>query len=344
MASVRSVALLFLFQLLSTFGEEPSWIPDEKGATGAPPGNFSIYLLRQQWAPEWCCREPWHGWCPPIVTKPYRERLILHGLWPEYDDKRSNRTGHDISWPQWCGKFKDCKSDLVTVGLPKHCSIPQSDRNKYDAEWAVLAPAYPFNKEDLGHGWNCGDHEYAKHGTCTVLNSTVFLGEGIRLMSVMGTPRVVQENIGKRIRLADLQRAYNFEGSRGKEKAAAFSCTETDGRVTNFFSVTTCWSVDGGTGKPDKRIDCPGIVTRNEYSNNCIKAERVHIKGAIPGKCRAVTTKASGLYVFYICSALFGIVLLLAICARVIQQLCGMDELKEEDKLGTAYRKMYRSK
>ena len=48
-------------------------------------------------------------------------------------------------------------------------------------------------------------------------------------------------------------------------KTAAFSCS-ADG---NFFSVSTCWSINIATGRPYVRIDCPDTVLRNKYSNNC---------------------------------------------------------------------------
>ena len=60
----------------------PRWIPDEDGHTGALYNNFSVYVLRQQWPSEWCCREQTHGWCLDILSAPYRERMVLHGLWP----------------------------------------------------------------------------------------------------------------------------------------------------------------------------------------------------------------------------------------------------------------------
>ena len=82
----------------------------------------------------------------------------------------------------------------------------------------------------------------------------------------------------------------------GKTKATAFACSD-DG---NLFGVSTCWSVDGSTGRPLVRIDCPENVLRNKYSNNCIlnKDGMVYIRGAFPGQCKAPVGIPSGYHIF----------------------------------------------
>ena len=76
------------------------------------------------------------------------------------------------------------------------CSIPKVDRGILHQDWTNYAPGYPFNTEDASRGWNLGDHEYAKHGTCTNLTSLVYLKEGIRLMKLVKTPPKVYLNVG----------------------------------------------------------------------------------------------------------------------------------------------------
>ena len=314
------------------------WI-NPAGHTGASPGNFSVYLLRQQWAPEWCCEESWHGWCPNIGSETYRQSLILHGLWPEYGNKRSNLSDGGWCWPQWCGKFIDCKSQTVTVGLPKHCSLPKADRAKYDSEWKRLAPGYPFNKADLGRGWNLADHEFAKHGTCTSLNSSTYLGEQMRLMKLMPTPSVIEGNIGKSVHLYDLQEGYMFPGSKSSRTSVALACKE--GRL---FGVTTCWGVDTATGKVGPRIECPFSVLHDPYSNNCIKQEyrKIHIKGALPGKCGAHKTKPSGQKTFEVSAGILISVLSVTLFVRLLENVCC--DGGGGPKIGSPKKKIYRSK
>ena len=114
------------------FEPSPRWIPDEDGHTGALYNNFSVYILRQQWPSEWCCREQTHGWCLDILSAPYRERMVLHGLWPEYDDLQANTTRTHGYWPIFkrpSFDYKVCYSVGSTAGLPVECSIPKVDRD-----------------------------------------------------------------------------------------------------------------------------------------------------------------------------------------------------------------------
>eukprot|EP00943_MAST-04B_sp_MAST-4B-sp1_P003027 g3027.t1 len=317
----------------------PKWIPNENGRTGAPYGNFSMYILRQQWSAEWCCREQNHGWCLDILSAPYREKLVLHGLWPEYDNKHPNLTKYGY-WPQFCKRpdfnYKVCYSVSTTSNLPAECSIPQRDRELLKNEWGQYAPGYPLNTEDASRGWNLGDHEYAKHGTCTNLTSTKYLQEGIRLMKIMETPSIIYLNVGQSIKLSKLQYAYRYEDSVSGDytKAAAFSCSN-DG---NLFSVSSCWSVDRITGSPNYRIDCPEIVLRNKYSNNCIlnKNGIVNIRGAFPGVCKAPRGVPSGWHIFLISVIVFSTLFILACFIRMVRELCS-NQNNEDDERNAGY-------
>ena len=115
--------------------------------------------------------------CLPHIEK----RMVLHGLWPEYDDLQANTTRTHGYWPQFCEGPRliiKCYSIGSTAGLPVECSIPKRDRKILHQDWTNYAPGYPFNTEDASRGWNLGDHEYAKHGTCTNLTSLVYLKRG----------------------------------------------------------------------------------------------------------------------------------------------------------------------
>ena len=316
----------------------PRWIPDEDGHTGALYNNFSVYVLRQQWPSEWCCREQTHGWCLDILSAPYRERMVLHGLWPEYDDLQANTTRTHGYWPQFCKRpsfdYKVCYSVGSTAGLPVECSIPKRDRKILHQDWTNYAPGYPFNTEDASRGWNLGDHEYAKHGTCTNLTSLVYLKEGIRLMKLVKTPPIVYLNVGHSVSISDLQHAYR-RGDKdiaGKTKATAFACSD-DG---NLFGVSTCWSVDGSTGRPLVRIDCPENVLRNKYSNNCIlnKDGMVYIRGAFPGQCKAPVGIPSGYHIFLISAGIFGALLVMVCFIRMLQELYFDNQTNEDGDNG----------
>ena len=82
-----------------SFEPSPRWIPDEDGHTGALHNNFSVYILRQQAVRVVLSRANSKGLRLDILSAPYRERMVLHGLWPEYDDLQANTTRTHGYWP-----------------------------------------------------------------------------------------------------------------------------------------------------------------------------------------------------------------------------------------------------
>ena len=55
-------------------------------ATGAPAGDYELYLLGLDWMPEAiqpCCASGECGSSAPFITRTTAERLVLHGLEPD---------------------------------------------------------------------------------------------------------------------------------------------------------------------------------------------------------------------------------------------------------------------
>ena len=126
--------------------------------TGAPRDNFSIFLLRLQWAPDWCCGSDAHYCTPNGIETEIADgtsdvevidgnRLLLHGLWPEWNDLTGNRTAADpldnstllqnLYWPQYCdgaGNYTFSSCCIPTHGGGCHdsasndCKIPAETR------------------------------------------------------------------------------------------------------------------------------------------------------------------------------------------------------------------------
>jgi ribonuclease I len=182
---------------------------------GASRGDFSIFLLRTEWAPEWCCRGS-SSFCTPsgLTTKLVddtdppewehisAERLILHGMWPEWDDATGNRsttvgstTYHNLYWPQYCNGtgmqndsapvptadfgpcfLCDAQGQHCHDSEAPECKLPESARTGRIDELQALAPAY-LSPNTLG------DHEWMKHGSCSKLLAHEYITDALYIFN-----------------------------------------------------------------------------------------------------------------------------------------------------------------
>lgn len=137
------------------------------GQTGAPAGDFDLYVLQLFWSPVSCCEHPKE--CSAI----HKDRLVLHGLWPEYATLREHR----FHWPQYC-RTESFDYSTCFVCTKHHCHDAYKKSSQCRLNRAVLdedlqealathAPGY------LGSTF--GDHEWIKHGSCSNLDPMDFL-------------------------------------------------------------------------------------------------------------------------------------------------------------------------
>ena len=187
------------------------------GLTGSTRGDFSIFLLRLQWAPEWCCHSS-ASFCspaglttklvddtdPPEYESIEAERLLLHGMWPEWNDTSGNRstvlggmTHRNLYWPQYCnasnagtpneeGPSEDFGPCFICDAQGQHChdsdalfcKLPDTARHGRVDELQAMAPDYlPPN--------TLGDHEWMKHGSCSLLDATEYLTEAMYIFKTL---------------------------------------------------------------------------------------------------------------------------------------------------------------
>jgi len=114
----------------------------------ATAGDFDYFLLTVSWAPEFCATEPSERSSPECAPSK-RMGLVVHGLWPHYDDGK---------WPQDCGRTPPVPSATV-----KH-----------------MMPIMP-GKELIQHEW-------AKHGTCSGLSMQDYFGVIEKLYNGLEVP------------------------------------------------------------------------------------------------------------------------------------------------------------
>ena len=229
-------------------------------ATGAAVGDFDLFALRQQWAPQWCTRSAMDrsmSWCDPVSLRRRTDGgafMALHGLWPQYNATRKG--GAD--WPQFCGAFADC----ATHRTDPRCELPPEVRKSHYQDFMTLAPAWVYQAG--GGNLNYGDHEWSKHGSCTGLDAEIFTSDSMGLTRSTQAPAALVARQGHTVDMAALLGMYNFSLS-GDGTIATFACDEGG----YLFAVTTCWN-KGKDGRPTTRRRCPRIIAESAYSNSCV--------------------------------------------------------------------------
>ena len=204
-----------------------------------------------------------------------------------------------------------------------------------------LAPAWIYQKG--GGGLNYGDHEWAKHGSCTSLDAEIFTSDSMGLTNSLPAPKDLVAGQGATTDLAALYRMYAFSynatpgsttgrlRSGGDGAVAAFACDEGG----YLFGVTTCWS-KGKDGRPTTRRSCPQIILESPYSNSCVNSTSILIRSGQPESIWALP----GGILFLACSitvaSLLVVLGIFSVAKLVIQKVNSVWEAKR--KLD-AYRK-----
>ena len=262
--------------------------PPNKDGDRCPAGDFDLFALRQQWAPQWCVRSEMDSsmsWCQPSMLRRRSDGgsfMALHGLWPQYNSTRQHQTGMnstvDVDWPQFCGAFADCGGEKQS--LLERCRLPAAVRASHYESFMAFAPAWVYQQG--GGDLNYGDHEWAKHGSCTELDAEIFTSDSMGLTNSLPAPRTIIEKQGSSITMSSLLRLYNFSSDsdiadRGEGVIAAFACDEGG----YLFGVTTCWT-RAKNGSPLSRRLCPSNIAKSAYSNSCANSTSILIRAGQP--------------------------------------------------------------
>ena len=232
----------------------------------SPPGkraDYALYLLALSWAPNFCCSNEHKSkeQCKTLDGSFAANHLTIHGLWPNYNDKQTaehHQDGDRLNWPQFCAPYDTCEKQGPVTCYPKTESIP-ADMNTY-------GPGFVTDHYFLAN------HEWPKHGSCTGLGSRTYFSESIKALLALpgdkGTPKVLADNIGKKVTANDLRVALEHPES------VVLSCDKD----CNLSQVGICLESDAG-GRPAGRVACPKNVTTGEYDNGCF----------INNRCPAIT-------------------------------------------------------
>lgn len=236
---MRGMSLLLLSVLLLKANTHSLQVGGEEGCYGEC-GVFDFYVLRQEWPATFCMNNT-----HPLCLEPtdfMRLNLTLHGLWPSYDSA-GDHDGH--AWPQCCKSpwGSNLTQAVVDQWLPELLQL-WPDAN---------SPTIPYNFSAF---WT---REVWKHGTCSGLDPSDYLGAALHLMETFPTPPAFSQHAGHTVLLEDLYSAFNAsvcQQENGKDDFCwvAIGCNQK-GQVDG---VTSCWSRQAFTQTP-----CPPIIFQN---------------------------------------------------------------------------------
>lgn len=196
-------------------------------STTSTPILSDMYLLAYTWSAQFCHNQPSYKSC----QKPrefWKTHFTIHGLWPQY------KSG---GYPQYC-------SDTETLNIKSIID---------EFGWDNMVQHWPDLKVDeasknYGGFWQ---YEWKKHGTCSGLDQSSWVGQAIKTMDRLPTPDLVTKNVGKSVSASKLRNAF------GDNTKVALRCS---GRFLK--EIYTCWTrnPDGTVGE---LATCPHTVSDN---------------------------------------------------------------------------------
>lgn len=282
------------------------------------PGEFDTLVLARFWQPQ-------SALCGTFGA----QNLTLHGLWPQYDESRSNAKHTNQSWPQYCGKDDAAHWDVVD---PVQASVAAD----FDSAWRERAPLYPSG---------LAQHEWEKHGTCALAsvanasNATevaalqrAYFTSQLALMRAEPTPAIIHAALssGNPIALKALQDAF------GGPTMVGLSCdVDAATKHARLIMVSQCWA-HSAEGAPTQRVPCPtATMLTSTYDNGCaldghelIYVHDLPCGSAEPSNSPSAQASAlvGALYLIYGASALAALVLEIGGCARRCVRIARADD------------------
>jgi ribonuclease T2 len=147
-------------------------------------GDFDYYILALSWSPEFCDKAPSRA--PLQCNGEKRYGLIVHGLWPQYEQ----------GWPSFC------KDERL---------VPQAVRQ---------------NMLDIMPDASLIRHQWRKHGSCTGLSPQDYFDLTQKAMARITVPTMLQPTLQDRLTSRhDLLADFATANQRDLSPALSLQCT-----------------------------------------------------------------------------------------------------------------------
>lgn len=248
------LSLVLAFSLLSTAGT---------ALYAQQAGQFDYYVFSLSWQPAFCASHPDKKEC--ISETPQRfdsQNMALHGLWPSVKGDKHHRYAY-------CGVSKRIKQQDDN---DQWCQMPFPDIQQSTFE--KLGEVMPGCQSCLQN------HEWYKHGVCSGIRADDYFATSTRLAQSIAEAnlgRFVTDNIGKNVRLGDIQAAAAQDFG-DKSNMIRFICEHGMLSEVRLYLDKTL-PVRGGI-KPDMLVS-PDAFEKNTCSGN-FKIQAVDLQGGQP--------------------------------------------------------------
>mgnify|MGYP003645469923 CR=1 FL=1 len=201
----------------------------------APRYRGTQYVLAINWQPAFCETSPGKPECRAQTTDSFEAtHFTLHGLWPQPRDREyCNVSPRDRSASQQ-GRWRD---------LPP-VNLDNTLRRELDT-------AMPGTLSQLDR------HEWTKHGTCYSTAAQEYFSDALDLLLAINTSGVAElfaANIGRKITLRQVRRAFDTAFGEGAGARVSMSC-EPDGNRQIITELTI--ALTGTINGPD---DLPSLL------------------------------------------------------------------------------------
>jgi ribonuclease T2 len=181
------------------------------------------YLLALTWQPGFCADQAHAALAECKIAAKDRPRLVLHGLWPDWD---VNRDGKRNAEDDFCVSGAANRKAIIALDSGSWLKLPPvklSEASSSDLEGAMPGTAAGLER-----------HEWWKHGTCSDLAAEDYFATAIVLMRQVergSLARLLVDQAGGTLDRRKLLEAFALDFGRGAARALILDCSKNGGET-----------------------------------------------------------------------------------------------------------------
>lgn len=180
------------------------------------------YVLALTWQPAFCATHGASADCK-LAAATGRPRLVLHGLWPDWD---VNGDGHRNADDDYCVAAASTRKAILKLDAGDWLKLPPVQLSA--ASNTDLAAAMPGTAVGLER------HEWWKHGTCSGLEAEDYFATAVVLMREVergSFARLILAKAGGTVPRAELLAAFENDFGARSARALALDCAGKSGNA-----------------------------------------------------------------------------------------------------------------
>lgn len=178
------------------------------------------YVLALSWHPAFCADDS-HAKRAECRTAAAAPRLVLHGLWPDWD---VNGDGERDGGDAFCVSGADNRKAMMALDAGNWLRLPPVKLSQ--------ATTDDLNGAMPGVATGLDRHEWWKHGTCSGLAAEDYFATATVLLRAVergSLARLLADGAGGSVRRKQLLDAFEADFGRGSARALQLDCAKDDG-------------------------------------------------------------------------------------------------------------------